>query len=149
MNIHRRSRQRGSELVEFAITATLLFVLLFGIIEFSVALFDKATITNAGREGARTGIVFRPSPRDVPAEDGAIRNAIEEYAEDYLISLGGPAVMEVNITRTDRNGDGSFNAGDELNVTVTYPYQFLVIPGFIADIGGGINLTSTVVMRAE
>lgn len=149
MSIGRRSRQGGSELVEFAIASTLLFMLLFGIVEFSVALFDKATITNAGREGARTGIVFRPSPRDAVAEDGAIRSAISDYAEDYLISLGGPAEMDVTITRTDLNGDGNFNAGDELNVTVAYPYQFLIIPGFIADIGGGINLTSTVVMRAE
>ena len=147
MIIGTRSRQRGAELVEFAITALLLFVLLFGIIEFSVALFDKATITNAGREGARTGILFRPDQRDLDAEDAAIREAINNYAADYLISLGGPAEMEIDIERT-QNG-GSFGVGDELTVTVTYPYQFLIIPGFIAGMGGGINLSSTIVMRAE
>ncbi|MDX5376894.1 MAG: pilus assembly protein, partial [Halomonas sp.] len=61
-------RQRGSEVVEFAISASLLFILLFGIIEFSVALFDKATLTNASREGARTGILYRPEPRDTASE---------------------------------------------------------------------------------
>ena len=147
MIIGTRSRQRGAELVEFAITALLLFVLLFGIIEFSVALFDKATITNAGREGARTGILFRPDPRNLDAEDAAIREAINTYAADFLISLGGPAEMEIDIVRT-QNG-GSFGVGDELTVTVTYPYQFLIIPGFIAGMGGGINLSSTIVMRAE
>ena len=141
-----RSRQRGSELVEFAIAAWLLFLLLFGIIEFSVALFDKATITNAAREGARHGILFRPEPRDLGAEDAAIEDVVNNYAAAYLISLGGPAQMVIDI---ERPGGGTFSVGDDLIVTVTYPYQFLVIPGFIAGLGGGINLSSTAVMRAE
>ncbi|WP_290653161.1 TadE/TadG family type IV pilus assembly protein [Aquisalimonas sp.] len=143
-----RNKQRGAELVEFAITAMLLFLLLFGTIEFSVALFDKATITNAGREGARTGILFRPEPRNLDTEDTIIRERIEAYAEDYLISLGGPAEMEIDIQRT-LSAVGTFGVGEELTVTVTYPYQFLIVPGFIAGMGGGINLSSTTVMRAE
>jgi Flp pilus assembly protein TadG len=153
MNIGSRKKQRGTEIVEFAITALLLFMLLFGIIEFSVALFDKATITNATREGARTGILYRDvDPRDLGnmgGEDAEIRSVINNYAAAYLISLGGPAEMEIDIQRVDRNGNGSFDAGDELIVTVTYPYQFLVLPGFIAGLGGGINLSSTTIMRAE
>jgi hypothetical protein len=149
MNIGSRKKQRGTEIVEFAITALLLFMLLFGIIEFSVALFDKATITNAGREGARTGILYRPDPRNLGAEDAAIEEAVNNYAAAYLISLGGPAELDVVIQREDLSGNGSFGAGDELIVTVTYPYQFLVLPGFIAGLGGGINLSSTTIMRAE
>jgi Flp pilus assembly protein TadG len=147
MIIGLRKRQRGSELVEFAITAWLLFLLLFGIIEFSVALFDKATITNAAREGARHGILFRPEPRDLAAENAAITQAIDDYASAYLISLGGEAAMAIDIQRS--NGGGTFSVGDELTVTVTYPYQFMLIPGFIAGLGGGIELSSTSVMRAE
>ncbi len=140
-------KQRGAELVEFAITSLLLFLLLFGIIEFSVALFDKATVTNAAREGARTGILFRPDPRVPEEEDAIIEQVINEYAADYLISLGGPAQMQIDIQR-EQNGE-SFGVGDELIVTVTYPYQFLVIPGFVAGLGGGINISSTTRMRAE
>lgn len=142
-----RKRQHGTEVVEFAVTAMLLFTLLFGIIEFSVALFDKQTITNAAREGARTGILFRPGPRELTSEDDAIREAINNYAADYLISLGGPAEMDIDIQRT-MNG-GTFGLGDELTVTVTYPYQFLIIPEFVGNAGNGIALTSTTVMRAE
>lgn len=141
-----RNRQRGSELVEFAFTSFLLFMLLFGIIEFSIALFNKATMTNAAREGARTGILFRPSPRDLGAEDAAIRDAVERYADAYLISLGGPAEMSVDIQRSD---NASFSAGDDLTVTVEYPFRFLLIPGFVADMGAGLDLSSTAVMRAE
>lgn len=145
-----RRHQQGTEVVEFAITSTLLFIILFGIIEFSVALFDKATLTNASREGARTGILFRDDdPRDLVAEDAAIQQAIAAYAEDYLISLGGLAEMTVDIQRADLDGDGSFDAGDGLTVTVDYPYQFLILPNFIGTLGGAIDLSATTVMRAE
>lgn len=138
-------RQRGSETVEFAISATLLFLLLFGIIEFSVALFDKATLTNASREGARTGILFRPSPRDLAAEDAAIEQAIRDYADQYLISLGGPADITVDIQRTDPN----MPPGSDVIVTVDYPYQFLLLPGFVGTLGGVLELSTTTTMRAE
>ncbi|MFQ3786873.1 TadE/TadG family type IV pilus assembly protein [Halomonas sp. A29] len=144
--IRSARRQRGSEVVEFAISATLLFILLFGIIEFSVALFDKATLTNASREGARTGILFRPEPRDTGSENAAIEQAIRDYAEQFLISLGGPAQMEITIERP--NG-GTLQAGDSLIVTVNYPYQFLLLPGFIGTLGNVLELSATTVMRAE
>ncbi len=141
--------QEGAEVVEFAITASLLFLILFGIIETSVALFDKATLTNASREGARTGILYRPDPRDLVTEDSAITQAIEDYAADFLISLGGNASMITEIQRNDLDADGIFNAGDEVVVTITYPYQFLILPEFIGTLGGTLNLTATSVMRAE
>lgn len=142
-------RQKGTELVEFAICSSLLFLILFGIIEFSVALFDKATLTNASREGARTGILFRPSPRNLASEDAAIEAAVRDYAEQYLISLGGKATLSVDIQRVDLTGSAGFDAGDQVRVTVDYPYQYLVLPGFIAGLGGALNLSSTTVMRAE
>ncbi len=149
MNMRSMSRQQGSEVVEFAIVSTLLFIILFGIIEFSVALFDKATLTNAGREGARTGILFRPGPRDLVSEDNAIKQAINSYAAAYLISLGGSATMTTTISRADLSGNGSFDSGDEITVTITYPYQFLILPGFLGSLGGTLDLSSTIVMRAE
>lgn len=149
--MRRRRQQRGSEIVEFAITALLLFLLLFGIVEFSVVLYDKATITNAAREGAREGILFRPEPRDLAAEDAAIRQTVDEYAQEHLISLGGPASMNVTIERNDLNSNGRFDAGDELVVTVAYPYDWLVVPDLAVSLATGDNLTltSTVTMRAE
>ncbi|MDI5934003.1 TadE/TadG family type IV pilus assembly protein [Halomonas kalidii] len=138
-------RQQGSETVEFAISATLLFILLFGIIELSVALYDKATLTNASREGARTGILFRPDPRDIASEDAAIEQAIRDYAEQYLISLGGPAEMAISITRSDPN----MPPGSDVVITVDYPYQFLLLPNFIGTLGGILELSATTTMRAE
>lgn len=141
--------QQGAEVVEFAITSGLLFLLLFAIVEFSVALFDKATLTNASREGARTGILWRPEPRDLGAENSAIGQAIDDYAAAHLISLGGAASMITDIQRVDVSGNGTFDHGDDVIVTITYPYQFLLLPEFIGTLGGALNLTATTVMRAE
>ena len=55
----KAKRQEGASAVEFAIILPLLLILVFGIIEFSILFYDKAMITNASREGARVGIVYR------------------------------------------------------------------------------------------
>jgi Flp pilus assembly protein TadG len=52
-----RSKQRGSVAVEFALVASLLFVLLFGIMEMSRLLFYLNTATEATRLGARIASV--------------------------------------------------------------------------------------------
>lgn len=150
-------KQQGSETVEFAISSTLLFIILFGIIEFSVALYDKAILTNASREGARTGILFRPQPRNEPldstfqcgeaqqGEDESIREAVCRYAEQNLISLGGPADMQIDISRSD----SGMSPGSEVVVTIDYPYDFLLLPGFVGTLGDLIEIQAVSSMRAE
>jgi Flp pilus assembly protein TadG len=154
MKMRSLRKQQGAEVVEFAIASILLFLILFGIIELSVALFDKATLTNASREGARTGILFRPPDeatgmRDIDAENAAIKQVIQKYAEDYLISLGGVSEMTITIQRVELSGNTVFDAGDEVIVTIDYPYKYLILPGFIGTLGGALDLSSTTVMRAE
>ena len=155
MMVHTRKyrRQQGTSLVEFAFVAPVFFMLLFGIIEFSVILFDKATITNASREGARTGILFRDGDRSVgganlAAEKTLIENVVNDYASAYLLSLGGSSSITTSVTRTDRNGNGVFDVGDDLTVNVNYPYNFLVLPGFAAGLSD-YTLGAVTVMRAE
>ena len=49
------AHQKGSVVVEFALIFPLLLFIVFSIIECSLALYDKAVITNASREAARAG----------------------------------------------------------------------------------------------
>ena len=51
--------QKGTTVVEFAIILPLLLLLIFGIIEFGLFLFNRHVITNAVREAARAGIVVK------------------------------------------------------------------------------------------
>jgi Flp pilus assembly protein TadG len=146
-NFMKIKDQKGTSLVEFAIISPLLFVILFGIIEFGILLFDKAMLTNASREGARTGIVFNHPNRITNAE---IIQVVTDYCGTHLISFGTGSTLGISITPNERTGSA---AGDPLTVTVTYPFRFLVFSNLLALIGGDmgnlINLSAETVMRLE
>jgi Flp pilus assembly protein TadG len=140
--------ENGGTMVEFAVISPLLFILLFGIIEFAVLLFDKATITNASREGARAGIVFNFDPSGpTRISDDQIRTIVSNYCATHLISFGSGSTLTTLITRT-----GS-QEGANLTVTVNYPYRFLAFSKLIALFGGSagnpLNLRAVTVMRLE
>lgn len=129
--------QRGAAAIEFAIVLSVLVVLLFGIIEFSVLLYDKAVITNASREGARAGICFNGPTA------GEVEDVVDNYCAGNLITFG----TETDITTVTSGVGGA--PGTPCTVSVTYNYGFLVLPNFVSGLTGGINLTAQTVMRNE
>lgn len=141
--------QKGAAMVEFAVIAPLLFIILFGIIEFSILMYDKAMLTNASREGARVGIVFVPDRADnVDDLNDLIDQAVRDYCEDNLISFGSGSIL--NIPTPVWSG---YNSGDSLTVTVNYPFRFLAFSNLLSLIGGNMsnvfNLQAVTVMRLE
>jgi Flp pilus assembly protein TadG len=149
--------EKGVSAVEFALIAPLLFVLTFGIIEFSLLLFDKAVVTNASREGARAAIVFHTDStgKYEPISETVVREVVKNYTDKYLISLGGAGVLDTSIAYTAKEG-GPATAGEsggDVLVTVTYPYTFLVFPNLSELIDGSfddtISVTGTTLMRME
>jgi Flp pilus assembly protein TadG len=132
--------QKGVAAIEFAIILPVLVVLLFGFIEFSILLYDKAMLTNASREGARAGIVYS-DPN--PITDADITAVVDNYCASHLISFGTGSAVNTAISRTVE----SF--GNALTVTVTYRYDFLVLPNFVTSLIGGVNLGAETVMRLE
>ena len=140
--------QKGAVAVEFAIVLPVLLLLVFGIIEWGFFLYDKAMITNASREGARTGIVYSYPDRISNTE---IETAVKNYCEDYLITFDAAdpdPVIEIVRTESD-------SSGDPLIVRVKYRYDFLVLPdiselfGSADSSSSGINLEAETVMRLE
>ncbi len=65
----RDKLEAGQELVEFALVLPLLLVLVFGIVDFSVAVFDYNTVANAAREGARAAILPPSDACDLSCQD--------------------------------------------------------------------------------
>jgi hypothetical protein len=143
-----RSRLRsdaGSELIEFAFVVWLLLILVFGIIDFSLALYDKAIITNAAREGARAGIVFAPvrpagSPMQGRLTEPEIQAVVGTYLQNHLVNFGPP---NYSVGVTGERGV----SGDPLTVTVNYTYNHVAISSFVGL--GGMPLSATSVMRSE
>lgn len=126
--------ERGASAVEFALLLPLLMMILFGIIEFGMALYRQSIITNASREGARLGIV-----QSIPAiTTGQINAAIDNYLTVAGITPG-------TVTRAIVAGGVT---GTPVTVTLTLPYTFNVLPG-LTSIAPTINLTAQTVMRHE
>lgn len=150
--------ERGAAVVEFAVVVPLLLLLLFGIIEFGILLYNKAMVTNASREGARAGIVMRVGePRYSTAE---ITDIVNSYCEEFLITFNpakpSPTVKtyiktpeESDPVERDPSSFGLASAKDLLSVQVQYQYQYLLIPAFITEIGLTKTLDATTTMRAE
>ena len=136
----KKKNQRGVAAVEFALILIPLVLLVFGTIEFSTLIYDKAMITNASREGARAGIVYSYPDR---ISDAEIVNVVNTYCSNHMISLGGDSSVGTTITRTGNS------TGDSLTVTVSYVYQFLILPSFIAALSDGLSLEAVTVMRLE
>jgi hypothetical protein len=140
--------QKGGALVEFALVLPLLLLLVLGIIEFSLLLYNKAMITNASREGARFGILYSLDRANSTAMDADIKDVALNYCQNYLVTFGSaepiPSVIQGPCTK----------GGDLLEVQVTYEYEFLVFPEILAGFFGGqntgnIQLSANTIMRCE
>ena len=134
MRVHKTLRsESGASAVEFALLLPVLMMILFGIIEFGMALYRQAILTNASREGARLGIV----PSVTNAE-------VNTKIDAYLTAAG---IAPGTVTRTPppvlTGGTGS-----DVKVTLTLPYTYVVLPG-LTSITPSINLVATTVMRHE
>jgi Flp pilus assembly protein TadG len=133
---------KGQSLVEFALVLPLLLILVFGIIDFSVGLYDKAVVTNASREGARAGVVYRFPALTAGQLQTEVTTVVNNYCSAHLVTFGASAspttTATLELVGTERR----------LRVTVRYAYSFAVIPNFIPGITNP-TLTSVSVMRME
>jgi Flp pilus assembly protein TadG len=136
--------QSGASLIEFVIVLIPLLVLLFASIEFGVAGYNKAMITNASREGARAGIVFDASnPPTNRISEADISQVVINYCKDNLITFGPVAVPDIDVDRT------GVDPGDNLTVSVEYQYGFLFLQNLIIGFKPTINLNAVSIMRME
>ena len=138
----RRTRwqcERGSELIEFALVAPILILLLAGIFDFGMMFRSLEVVTNAVREGARVGVLPGYQDPDVQARVDA-----------YLAASGltGPRTTTV-LALPVATPAGTFTAR---SVLVNYTYQFVVLGPIGSRFGGTfgtIPLKARAVMRTE
>jgi len=130
--------QKGTTAVEFAIVLSLLITLIFGIIEFSLCIFNRQVITNAAREGARAGIIARA----VRVPDNEIKAVVVNFGAQHLVTFGDDVLTVDDIVIPAR----CLTFQCDLEVQVNYVYEFL----FLSNIGiGPLNLRATSVMKME
>lgn len=133
----------GAAVVEFAFVLPVLLLLFFGIIEFSVALYDKAILTNASREAARAGAMYiGPSIR---LTDEQIRTLAIANCGDNMITFRDDAAPVVTITRTT-HPDFSQQL---LTVRLDYSYTGLGLGAMLTSITGPVDISASTTMKNE
>jgi Flp pilus assembly protein TadG len=117
--------QKGSVLVEFALILPMFLLLLFGVISFSVALYDKTVLTMAAREGARAGAIYVANRTNAITKSSAT-TAVTNACQNNLISFG--TAMTPTITfNTDPINDKQLTVTTTVNYTGLYIFQTLSI----------------------
>ena len=136
----RRSRERGSAIVEFAVVCPLLCAILFGIIEYGHLFLVQQTLTNAAREGCRMVVLQTATSPYTEATDRVdqILDAVGISGDEYTLSIDD----------TDTNGQMSIEISvdyDDVTITGVLPTTFL--GG--TDCGGEKTLKGRCTMRKE
>ena len=118
---HGDGDERGAALVEFALIATPLFLILFGTIEFGWAFFQLNDIRHGAREGIRLVVVASDvTPDYIPASgDPALDSNGKRLAQATCERMDQKDGVTVTISVTDADGDGIPETGDDVTLTTT------------------------------
>lgn len=109
-----------------------LLVILFGIIELGLVMFDKVTVVHDAREAARLASVNDPSGLTILGDAPA----------------GSTLTFTCQTDPASGNAAGAYNVGDKVIAHVTYVHSF--ITPIISDLfGGSIDLSSNATMTLE
>lgn len=124
-----QSNDRGANLVEFAIMAPLLIMLLFGIIEFAWVFSQNLDIRHGAREGAR-----------MAATDDLPNPEIASICSRMDVANSSNTTVQISRTGT--------NIGDDITVTISAPPDTLT---GIMDwaLPATITLSSSAIVRQE
>ena len=110
--------ERGQSLVEMSLTLIVMLFLLLGAVEFSLALFQYVTISDAAQEGAVFGSIN-------PSDADGIKERALDTASDILV-LDDDHVA-VNLVGDDYcEGLSDSGAPNAIEVVVTYPHEIFM-----------------------
>ena len=126
IEINIKNYKFGLAAVELALVAPLVFLMLFGVINYSILLFDKSVITNAAREGARWASIHAvDSTCSTIATTTDPCGIVRTYLMDNLITFE-PVTELTTIVTYDNTTAGNcvtqYRAGCLDTVTVTYKF---------------------------
>jgi Flp pilus assembly protein TadG len=125
----RHKRERGQNLVEFALVLPIFLVIVFGIIDFGMGLKSWIQVTNAAREGARYAAVTC-----------ATADADIDLVKDRAVASSADLVAAGDVDVTNCPGDST----ESVTVTVEYDYSLITPLGGMLSILGGFGIPDTI-----
>jgi Flp pilus assembly protein TadG len=145
----RRGRdERGVVLVEFALTAMIFFMLVFGILDFARLFQSWVTVQHAAREGARYAVTGQVKCTGYTDNRTA---CITQKAKEATTGLNGGGTSGVKVTVSYQSWDyednyadppNANNAGsqcDAVEIQVSYTHD-LVFPLLSVLAPGGVDI---------
>ena len=134
-----RKNERGTALLEAAMTLPILLLIAVGIFEFGRAYQTWQVLTNAAREGARVSIL--PN-----ATSGSVEARVRSYMQSGQLPAAATAPVAVNRS-TSVTVNGAAQAASE--ITVDYPFTFMVLQPVANLVVAGTSTGSPLTMRAR
>jgi len=135
--------ERGAALLETAITLPIILLVSVAIFEFGRAFQTWQVLTNAAREGARVAVISGTTSEQV-------RTAVQDYA-----AIGGLTVTDAQIALNRNTPLGASGEWTGSEITISYPFQFMVIGGVAklvaagSTLGDALTMTAVATMRNE
>jgi Flp pilus assembly protein TadG len=135
--VRRAPGRSAAAIVEFAIVAPLLFMLVLGCIEFGRAMMVSELAISAARTGCRVGVLPAKSTGDISA-------AVKDFLDQSGVKDGTTEVL-INDAKADAS---TASRSDKIEVTVTVPFaanSWLPKLSFL----GNTKMGASIVMRRE
>jgi Flp pilus assembly protein TadG len=120
----------GQDIVEYVLVLPLLLMLVFGIVDFGIAVFDYNTVANAAREGARAAISPPSDACDLSCQDAKALTAAQQLT-------AGLDADELTFSAPDRSVAGA------VTMEVSYNVRLITVPVISA-----LGFTDTIPLRA-
>jgi Flp pilus assembly protein TadG len=145
------ARQRsGSAVIEFALLAPVLILLMLGTFQFGLVLINYLTLTNATQTAARQFAISRGSTTTAAAAatstlTGAAANLVPGNLT-ITFAVNGANCTDASTTTCSSALSAPANLGQAATVTATYPCSLMV---YGHDYGPSCTLTSTITERIE
>jgi Flp pilus assembly protein TadG len=142
----RMKSERGTALLETAMTLPLVLLVSVGIFEFGRAYQVFQVCTNAVREGARVAVLPGSTDTDV-------KTRVTDYLKAGQVTASpDPGWVAIDHTKTVSIGGGTAPA---TQVTLNYPYSFIVLNPVAklvvhtSTLGSSFTMSTTALMRNE
>jgi Flp pilus assembly protein TadG len=151
--IHARSNERGQALVEFALIAPLLLMMVFGIAFFGIGLKYWLDLNRLANEGARQAVVDHWPPYCALNESSCATSTGTTACTTVLAANSKARLQDVLRCESPNNATTSIcypgkspstaTIGDPVRVKLSAPYTLFFMNRL------GITLTATATMKVE
>jgi len=143
--MQRLKSERGTALLETALTLPLILLVSVSIFEFGRAYQMEQVLTNAAREGARVAVLPGYT-------DAMVTSRVQQYIQAGVLNAGVTPTISIQRSVPVSYGTGTATGS---KVTVSYPYHFMVLNGVAklvvknTTLGSDFTMAASATMRNE